>query len=335
MLIFLREAYVLDGEKVWSYIGRLDAKIQTQVEERLRRMPGSSKISSALEAPVPAPVSRLTSALPRPASPSGSVRKALPNGIGSPNASSRMPRPSTPPAASSGPPPSSPSRGVTAGTPSSRLKPLQSRLATPKARASPGPSTAPIHHEDEEDSRPTSQLRSIKLNTADRDFNGLLDDSLAEQDEITITISSILSSDPSRSVDALKKLQKTLDIAPDAESSSFDFQNLANHTDGLVETIILQMSHVWDKNEGISEPENYRLAKHLIQTLNTFCEHPVLAESLPVDILTSLLEELTLRLLQTDESEDSKVKDLSRFINMIILKLFDTARRINVFRYVC
>lgn len=166
---------------------------------------------------------------------------------------------------------------------------------------------------------------------SDRDFDGLLDDSLAEQDEITITISSILSGDPSRSVDALKKLQKTLDIPVEAESSSFDFQNLANHTDGLIETIVLQMGHVWDR--GVSEAENYRLAKHLIQTLNTFCEHPILAESLPVEILTSLLEELTLRLLQSDESDDTKVKDLSRFINMIILKLFDTARRINVFRY--
>ena len=149
---------------------------------------------------------------------------------------------------------------------------------------------------------------------------------------MTITISSILSGDPSRSVDALKKLQKILDIPPEAESSTLEFQSLANHTDGLVETIILQTKHVWEEKEGISEPDNYRLAKHLIQTLNAFCEHTVLAESLPVDILTSLLEELTLRLLQTDASSESKVKDLSRFINMIILRLFSTARRINVFR---
>lgn len=160
----------------------------------------------------------------------------------------------------------------------------------------------------------------------------LIDDPLGEQDEMTITISSILSSDPSRSVDALKKLQKILDIPLEAETLASDFQSLANHTDGLVETIVLQMRHVWEEKEGVSEPDNYRLAKHLIQTLNAFCEHNVLAESLPVDILTSLLEELTLRLLQTDASTESKVKDLSRFINMIILRLFSTARRINVLR---
>lgn len=159
-----------------------------------------------------------------------------------------------------------------------------------------------------------------------------ISDDPTANDEITITISSILSSDPSRSVDALKKLQRILDIPPTEEHLSLDFQNLANHADGLVETVVLQMSHVWEKRDGISEPDNYRLAKHLIQTLNTFCEHGILAESFPVDILTSLLEELTVRLLETDESPDSKVKDLSRFINMIILRLFNTARRINVFR---
>lgn len=157
-------------------------------------------------------------------------------------------------------------------------------------------------------------------------------DGVNSQDEITITISSILSGDPSRSVDALKRVQKILDIPPNSEHTSLEFQNLANHTDGLIETVTLQMAHVFDKSEGVADQQNYRLAKHLIQTLNAFCDHAILAETLPVDILTSLLEELTTRLLQTDESGDTKVKDLSRFINMIILRLFATGRRIHVFR---
>jgi cytoskeleton-associated protein 5 len=70
----------------------------------------------------------------------------------------------------------------------------------------------------------------------------------------------------------------------------------------------------------------------LIQTLNAFCDNPLLAESLTVDILTALFEELALRLLQTDDSQDKEVKNLSRFINMIMLRLFSTGRRITVFR---
>lgn len=112
------------------------------------------------------------------------------------------------------------------------------------------------------------------------------------------------------------------------------FRDLAEHTEGLIETITLQMSHIFDRADEVAEQANFRLAKHLIQTLNSFCDHAVLAESLTVEILTSLLEELTVRLLQTDESQDPNVKDLSRFINMIVLRIFSTGRRISIFRHV-
>lgn len=92
------------------------------------------------------------------------------------------------------------------------------------------------------------------------------------------------------------------------------------------------MAHVFERPEELLPDDNFRLAKHLIQTLNNFCDHAFLAESLTVEILTSLLEELTLRLLETDESPTKKIKDLSRFINMIILRLFATGRRMSIFR---
>ncbi|KAG8914017.1 Microtubule-associated protein, microtubule dynamics during spindle orientation [Tulasnella sp. 408] len=150
-------------------------------------------------------------------------------------------------------------------------------------------------------------------------------------DDVGITISGILSSDPSRSVDALKKIQKILEVPPSAPKNA-EFEQLTEHTEGLIETITLQMSHVFERSDDVAEAANFRLAKHLIQTLNSFCDHPVLAESLTVEILTSLLEELTMRLLQTDESSDPKVKDLSRFINMIVLRVFAAGRRISIFR---
>lgn len=151
-------------------------------------------------------------------------------------------------------------------------------------------------------------------------------------EDITLTISSILSSDASRSVDALKKVQKILSIGPDNGPSSPQYRELAEHTEGLIETITLQMAHVFEHPKELVVDENFRLAKHLIQTLNNFCDHSFLAESLTVNILTSLLEELTLRLLETDDSPVKKVKDLSRFINMIILRLFATGRRMSIFR---
>lgn len=154
----------------------------------------------------------------------------------------------------------------------------------------------------------------------------------SNDDDITIIISSILSNDPSRSVDALKKIQKILSIGPEAGPSLPQYRELADHTEGLIETIALQMAHIFEPPENLIPEENFRLAKHLIQTLNNFCDHALLAESLTVDILTALLEELTLRLLETDDSTIKRVKDLSRFINMIILRLFATGRRMSIFR---
>lgn len=151
---------------------------------------------------------------------------------------------------------------------------------------------------------------------------------------VTVVISSILSHDPSRSVDALKKIQKILEVSPEEAHLSKLYIELSEHVEGLIETIALQMGHVFENPETVYEPESFRLAKHLNQTLNAFCDHPLLAEALSVDTVTGLLDELTLRLLQTDDSNDSKVKDLSRFINMIILRLFATCRRIVIFRFV-
>ncbi|KAK7014891.1 cytoskeleton-associated protein 5 [Favolaschia claudopus] len=323
----LSEGYTLVGDKVWSLVGPLPPKDKTQLEERLRRVPGPSTDAPAH----PAQVSRLAAGIPRPASPAASSRNvgiprpASPAGMkpgrsASP-APSGLPRAASPVRTSrvplsNGAVPPSPTTGV--GRPKSML-PGPSRLGfarpkMPTPTAAPEtrqPSPPPPEPEEEETHEPNPSEGS---------------------DNITITISSILSSDPTRSVDALKKIQKILAVGPDAGPSSPQYRELAEHTEGLIETITLQMAHVFDRPDDLIPDENFRLAKHLIQTLNTFCDHAFLAESLTVDILTSLLEELTLRLLETDDSSIKKVKDLSRFINMIVLRLFATGRRMSIFR---
>ncbi|KAJ7658787.1 hypothetical protein DFH06DRAFT_1407298, partial [Mycena polygramma] len=280
----LGEGYTLVGEKVWTLVGPLPAKDKTQLEERLRRVPGPSNPET------PAPPAQ------RPL-----LLQICPG---------RRPRVV----------PSSPTTGI--GRPKSMLP---SRLGLPRPKFASGvarePAPAP---EPRVPSPPPSGSSKIHEE---------IETSLSEgSDDIAITISSILSSDPTRSVDALKKIQKIQAVGPDAGPSSPQYRELAEHTEGLIETITLQMAHVFDRPEDLVPEENIRLAKHLIQTLNTFCDHAFLAESLTVDILTSLLEELTLRLLETDDSTIKKVKDLSRFINMIVLRLFATGRRMSIFR---
>ncbi|GBE82318.1 hypothetical protein SCP_0407020 [Sparassis crispa] len=361
VLTTLGEGYSLVGETIWSLVGPLSPKDKTQLEERLRRVPGAStpdkaeiapstKHASRLAtsiarsgSPAAGPASRIagqsrnaspavlpSSRLARPASPASTVRSASPAlsiaRPGSPARSSKLPGPShlpgpTSPTSIGRPKSLVPSR---LGPPRSRYNDVQSSYAVSSA------SSREILHQEEVIPRAVNgngHLNSHRENEI-TDFGP----PAASPDDITVTISSILSNDPSRSVDALKKVQKVLEMGPEDGPSSPAYQELAEHTEGLIETITLQMAHVFERPENITQPENFRLAKHLIQTLNAFCDHVFLAESLTVDILTSLLEELTLRLLQTDNSPDSRVKDLSRFINMIILRLFATGRRMSVFR---
>ncbi|CAA7271728.1 unnamed protein product [Cyclocybe aegerita] len=338
----LSEAYTLVGEKVWSLVGPLSPKDKTQLEERLRRVPGPSRTeNSAIPAHAPA-IARLATSVPRPASPSVA-------------AVSRIARPTSPaqPLRSASPAlsqtrPESPMRPASSnsqaptGIPSSPSKArprsmLPSRLGRPRTNTQP--STNLQTHEEapvpsEVQAPPPLKLQPVAP-AFDDDAATIRATRSARSDgseDITLTISSILSADPSRSVDALKRIQKILSVGPDEGPSSPRYRELAEHTEGLIETITLQMAHVFESPTELCMDENFRLAKHLIQTLNNFCDHSFLAESLTVEILTSLLEELTLRLLETDDSPVRKVKDLSRFINMIILRLFATGRRMSIFR---
>ncbi|ESK96943.1 spindle pole body [Moniliophthora roreri MCA 2997] len=341
----LSEGYTLVGEKVWTLVGSLPPKDKTQLEERLRRVAGPSGQDKA-EAPVPPQIGRITAGNTRPGSPAltsrlgGIPRPASPaiaatSKIGRPaspamRSTSPTPLPNVRSSSPPGPPkmPASASHLPAPTSPTTASRPktvLPSRLGRPRSHFSQ-PSSHLAHPPipaDEPTSAPTNGSRDPGI-----DDNAEMPQPMAAED-ITLTISSILSNDPSRSVDALKKVQKILTAGA---SGGPQFTELAEHTEGLIETITLQMAHIFERPDQLAQDENFRLAKHLIQTLNNFCDHPILAESLTVDILTALLEELTLRLLETDDSPVKQVKDLSRFINMIILRLFATGRRMSIFR---
>ncbi|KAI0283127.1 ARM repeat-containing protein [Russula aff. rugulosa BPL654] len=340
----LSEIYLLEGEKVWSYVGSLSPKDKTQLEERLRRVvagpstPDRREFGKDALQPQPSQISRLTGSIARPASPSSSLPRpgGIPRSGSPPTGGPRIAQPASTRSASPGPsqigkptshipgPTSPPSRGKSM---------LPSRLAPPRSRAGTlrstlVPSTDPAAAYSNSNGTNDTNGQSSKVESwRSAETPGDPEASPDTASGITLTISSILSSDSDRSVDALKKIQKILQLGPDTGPSSPQYRDLAEHTEGLLETVTLQMAHAFDKPDN-----NVRLAKHLIQTLNAFCDNPLLAESLTVDILTALFEELALRLLQTDDSQDKEVKNLSRFINMIMLRLFSTGRRITVFR---
>ncbi|KAG8743642.1 Microtubule-associated protein, microtubule dynamics during spindle orientation, partial [Ceratobasidium sp. 428] len=347
-LTVIAEGYVLVGDKIWKYLGQLSGKDKTQVEERLRRTTTLAQPSTPAKpevAPVPA-VARLAGAaggipragspgpglryggIPRPASPAVAPRSAS-AAAASPMSPTVSSRPHSPAVSTIGRP-SSPTSKLpqTAGAgPSSpvRSKGLMppSKLSLPRTRGNSLRQT---------DSEPPSRAEpAANGHRADHDKAKVAEAPTA-QDEITKVISNILSNDPGKSVEALKAIQNVLEVPSDQAPLSHSFRDLADHTEGLVETIVIQMSQTFERSDDVNNAATYRLMKHLIQTCNAICDHAVLLESLSVDSLQSLLEELTTRLLQTDDTRDQKVKDLSRFLNMVILRLFNTGRKISVLR---
>lgn len=334
------------GEKLWSSVGPLSPKDKTQLEERLRRVAGPSSPERSESPAPPSQITRISSDTARPASPAvrskiGLPRPSISAGSGMPRIGRALsPQRSASPGLSSNGRSASP--GPTSPVATSRPKSyLPSKLGAPKLATPKQRPTAlqpievdPAYEDAINDEQPPLQSTFNNATRAVQDEPQPEWDESNEGENMTIVISSILSSDPTRSVDALKKIQDVLKVDPNDGPSSPAYRDLAEHTEGLIETIGLQMGHVFERPAEIVTPDNFRLAKHLIQTLNAFCDHPFLAESLTVDVLTSLLEELTLRLLETDSSGDPKVKDLSKFINMIILRLFATARKMSVFRCV-
>lgn len=101
----------------------------------------------------------------------------------------------------------------------------------------------------------------------------------------------------------------------------------------LLGAIIRQTQVVFSHPSNLADPSYFRLAKHLIQTLNNFCDQAGLVREMGEKDMEDLLWELTLRLLETDDATGD-AKELSRFINMIILRIFNGGKREVVFQSV-
>ena len=147
------------------------------------------------------------------------------------------------------------------------------------------------------------------------------DMTLDDGSKVSLAIRETHSSDPTVSVNGLKKIQRMLMSIPD------DIIPYSNH---LAKAIATRLQHIFADERNIFEAASFRLAKHLIQTLSNFCDHPHLVETVSGDNLKDLIGQLSLGLLLTDNA-DGDMKDMSRFMNMSILRLFATGPRITIF----
>jgi cytoskeleton-associated protein 5 len=146
----------------------------------------------------------------------------------------------------------------------------------------------------------------------------------SSETRVGLAIKAIQSNQPDASVDALKKIQRTLMSSPG---------DMLRYSNALINAIATRLETIFSNATRITDPPTFRLTKHLIQTLSNFCDHSQLVETVSGDGLKDLIGQLSLGLLMTDNS-DGELKDMSRFMNMSILRLFATGPRITIYELV-
>lgn len=128
------------------------------------------------------------------------------------------------------------------------------------------------------------------------------------------------TNNPGECVKTLKQLQADLVETPDV---------FAGNVHTLISTVTKQFARLFEKQTTIDDPAMFRMAKHLIQTMSNFCDVPALLAEMDSDALQHLLEQLTMGLLLLTKEEH---KEMAKFVNMTILRLFATSNQIVLFR---
>jgi cytoskeleton-associated protein 5 len=148
------------------------------------------------------------------------------------------------------------------------------------------------------------------------------DEPIQNADDIAQLIRSANTSIPQSCVKALKRVQIQLVETPHL---------FAGNVPLLISTVTRQFERLFEKPAAMDDTQMFRMAKHLIQTMSNFCDLPELLSEMNSGLLEDLLEQLTLGLLLLTKETH---KEMAKFVNMTILRLFATSNQVVLFRYV-
>ncbi|CEH12775.1 Microtubule-associated protein [Ceraceosorus bombacis] len=301
-LLALGEAYQIVGEEVWKHVGSLPPKEKSLLEERLKR-------TAAPPVRQPSSASNRQSMLPASAKPAGP---------------SRLARPSSTNSAASGV-----SGIVPPGAAASRMR-MPSGIARPGSRAfaAPASSDAPSTSAKRNSGAPaTSASGTHDLDDEEGSVQGDVDAYTVEQ-----TVNEVLSSDPERSVEALKSIERFMHEVQPA---------MPEYADRFGVVITKQLHRVFASP---SDPGIDRLKKHLLIAATTFFDlergwnsdaSPQAEGDAPVGrplgnfvtrtTFVSLLTELLQRLIECSRDGETLQQE-GKYINIVVLRSFSTCR---------
>lgn len=126
--------------------------------------------------------------------------------------------------------------------------------------------------------------------------------------------STLATEDVAASVDALKQVQRSIVENPSA---------LSGDADTLMAALTVQMKFAFSHLSQSTPQATLRLCKHLMQTLSGFFDQKELSLAVSESGLTTVLAELTRRLLDTaNNSASEAIVSLSKVLNMVLIRIF-------------
>lgn len=145
----------------------------------------------------------------------------------------------------------------------------------------------------------------------------------SQEDIVDYLIAQITSGDPQPSIDALKNLDKYLAQSP---------QLVLPDIERLINAITLQVKLAYSTIDP-RQPSTTRLCKHLVNALVLLFSNKELACAVPQDALHHLLQELAHRLLDQTMLSLESGPQLSKALNVAMVKVLENSSRNVTFRY--
>nr|XP_019011711.1 microtubule Associated protein [Kwoniella pini CBS 10737]OCF50492.1 microtubule Associated protein [Kwoniella pini CBS 10737] len=140
--------------------------------------------------------------------------------------------------------------------------------------------------------------------------------------DVIKAINEIRHDDLDRCVDALKVIQHMLSSTPEL---------FVDNVETLSDTLMDEMEFAFTPPENLHEPRYFRVVKHLIQSFSGLSSNQDLMRRLSYSQLYSVLNCLSLRLVQADKLGGA-IQDMSRFFNLVLVQCLSTPDRLLVFK---
>lgn len=135
-------------------------------------------------------------------------------------------------------------------------------------------------------------------------------------------ITRIRQDDLDLAVDALKEIQDTISDSPEAVIPVIP---------SLLDTLVDEMERAYTPIDNLQDNNYFRLVKHLVQTMSSLAQSPILLKKISYDDMYSLFDCLTLHLVQSDHM-GGHLRELSKFINLILIHILSQTDRFIIYK---